>query len=250
MDVRLDGEAALIVASQDVERDPGDEVVLRIQANIVGAFTLALVRHSAVERVFGLCLGAINRDMQLEIHGEGKANDVEAGANVGAGARRLDHERLHGGRMLVLRIRPRSWPVAVFRGWRGSDKDCRAAASVRCVVNVSIAKQISKWPGWPRFAVLLKGAKSRKTVVGLLAQIVTPCGGRPDNRSSLEHACNFFFWWRGRLGKERDSSQAIPEISAQSFTSNAITINLHFGDINDAMHVPRYSMHILASLYG
>lgn len=92
MDVRLDGEAALVVASQDVERNPGDEVVLRIQANIVGAFTLALVRHSAVERVFGPGLGAINRDMQLEVHGEGKANDVEAGPNVGAGAGRLDHE--------------------------------------------------------------------------------------------------------------------------------------------------------------
>jgi hypothetical protein len=95
MDVRLDGEAALVVASQHVERNPGDEVVLRIQANILGALTLALVRHPAVERVFGPGLGAINRDMQLEIHGEGKANDVEARTNVGAGAGRLDHEGLH-----------------------------------------------------------------------------------------------------------------------------------------------------------
>lgn len=106
MDVRLDGEAALVVASQHVERNPGDEVVLRIQANIVGALTLALVRHPAVERVFGPGLGAINRDMQLEIHGERKANDVEAGADVGAGAGRLDHEGLHCGSFV--RVRPRS----------------------------------------------------------------------------------------------------------------------------------------------
>lgn len=111
MDVRLDGEAALVVTSQHVERNPGDEVVLRIQANIVGALTLAFVRHSAVERVFGPGLGAINRDMQLEIHGERKANDVEAGPDVCAGAGRLDHERLHPDSFL--RIRP-SWLVAIF----------------------------------------------------------------------------------------------------------------------------------------
>lgn len=70
--------------------------------------------------------------------------------------------------------------------------------------------------------------------VGLLAQVVTPCDG-PDNRSSLERACAFLV-----AGQARERVTTIPEISAQSFTSNAIAIDLHIGDINDVLHVPRY----------
>lgn len=73
--------------------------------------------------------------------------------------------------------------------------------------------------------------------VGLLAQVVTPCDG-PDNRSSLWNV-RALFWWRGRL--ERVTAR--PEISAQSFTSNlmlnAIVMDLHIGDINDVLNVPR-----------
>lgn len=92
VDVRLDGERALVVASQDVEGDARDEVALRVEADVARVLALALVCDSAVERVLRGRLGAVDGDVQLEVDGQRQANDVEAGANVGAGAGRLDHE--------------------------------------------------------------------------------------------------------------------------------------------------------------
>lgn len=86
----LDGEAALVVAAEDVESNTGDQVDLGIQADILLA--LALVRDAAVQRLVRSRLGAVDGDMELQVHGQGQANDVEAGANVGARARRLDDE--------------------------------------------------------------------------------------------------------------------------------------------------------------
>lgn len=96
VDMRLDGEGALVVASQHVERHAGDEVVLRVEVDVAGALALALVRDAAVERLVGRgALGAVDGDMQLEVDGEGEADDVETGADVGARARGLDDKGVH-----------------------------------------------------------------------------------------------------------------------------------------------------------
>lgn len=94
--MRLDGKRALVVASQNVERNAGDEVALRVEADVGGAFALALIGQLAVERVLGGLFRAVDCDVELEVYGEGEANDIEAGADVGARAGRLDGEGLHG----------------------------------------------------------------------------------------------------------------------------------------------------------
>lgn len=96
VDVRLDGECALVVAAQDVEGDAGEQVALRVEADVRAALALALVGDAAVEGLLGARLGAIDGDVQLEVDRQGEADDVEARANVGAGARCLDSEGLHG----------------------------------------------------------------------------------------------------------------------------------------------------------
>jgi len=90
VDVGLDGEGALVMASQHIQRDPGDEVDLGVEADVVLA--LALVGDAAVQRLGGRGLGAVDGDVQLEVDGEGEADDIEAGADVGAGRGRLDDE--------------------------------------------------------------------------------------------------------------------------------------------------------------
>ena len=90
MHMSLDGEAALVVAAEDVESNTGDKVHLGIQADILLA--LALVGDAAVKRLVRGRLGAVDGDMELQVHGQGQADDVEAGADVGARARRLDDE--------------------------------------------------------------------------------------------------------------------------------------------------------------
>lgn len=91
----LDGEISLVVASQDVEGDAGKQVGLGVEADVAGALSLSLVRDPAVERVLRLGLGAVDGDVQLEVHREGEADDIEARANVGAGAGGLDDKRFH-----------------------------------------------------------------------------------------------------------------------------------------------------------
>lgn len=81
VDVRLDGEAALVVAAEDVEGHAGQQVDVRVEADFTGA--LSFVGDSAVERVRRRRLGAVNGDVQLEVHGQREANHVEARANVG-----------------------------------------------------------------------------------------------------------------------------------------------------------------------
>jgi len=94
VDMGLDGEAALVVTTQDVEGDAGEQVDFGVEADIPRVFALALVRDPAVERVVGLLLGTVDGDMQLQVHGQGQADDVEAGPDICARAGRLDNERL------------------------------------------------------------------------------------------------------------------------------------------------------------
>lgn len=92
VDVCLWGKVALIVTSQNVESNSGDEVHLRIEADVGRPLTLTLVGDSAVERVLGPTLGPINGDVQLKIDREGEADNIKAGADVGARAGGLDDE--------------------------------------------------------------------------------------------------------------------------------------------------------------
>jgi hypothetical protein len=106
--VRLDGEHALAVAAQDVQRHAGDEVDGRVEADVSGALALALVGDAAVERLRGRGLGPVDGDVQLEVDGQGEADDIEAGADVGRRRRRLDDEGLHGLQVGFVR----SWRLA------------------------------------------------------------------------------------------------------------------------------------------
>lgn len=45
----LDGERALVVTSQEVERDTGDQIDLWIQRNLLGAFALVFIGNGAVQ---------------------------------------------------------------------------------------------------------------------------------------------------------------------------------------------------------
>lgn len=92
----LGGEVALVVAAKDVESHAGNEVHLGIQADVL--LSLALVGDAAVQRLVRRRLGAVDGDMELQVHGQGQANDVEAGANVGARAGRLNDELFDLGR--------------------------------------------------------------------------------------------------------------------------------------------------------
>lgn len=92
MNVRLGRESSLVVASQYVERDSGDEIALRVEAHIVAACALTLVCDPAVERLLRGALGAVDGDVQLQVDIEGEADDIEAGADVGAGAGCSDDE--------------------------------------------------------------------------------------------------------------------------------------------------------------
>lgn len=90
----LHREGTLLVASQDVEGHSSQQVRIRIEADLV--LTLALICDAAVERILGLGLGPVNGDMQLQVHGEGEAYDVEARANVGGRTWHLDNEGFGG----------------------------------------------------------------------------------------------------------------------------------------------------------
>lgn len=87
MNLGLDGEGALIVASQNIKGDTGDEVDFRIERDGLGAAALVLVGNGAVQWQLGGGLGVIDCDAQFEVEGEGQANDIKSGANVGRGAR-------------------------------------------------------------------------------------------------------------------------------------------------------------------
>ena len=77
MDGCLGGEASLRVAAEDVQGGSGEEVVFRVEVDVGGAN--AGVRDGAVLR--GLEVGGwVDGDGEFEIHGEGEADYVEAGA--------------------------------------------------------------------------------------------------------------------------------------------------------------------------
>jgi hypothetical protein len=80
------------MAAKHIDGGTSDEVVFGDERDISGAHTL--VRDAAVQRVFRRRLGC-DCNLQLEVEVEGKANDVEAGANVGRRARDSDLGR-HG----------------------------------------------------------------------------------------------------------------------------------------------------------
>lgn len=99
-DVHVGGsrESALVMAAQDVERNARYQVHLGVETDVAGfVLALALVRDAAIERILGF-LGArcpVYRDVQLQVHGQGQPDDVEARADVGRRARRADYEGLH-----------------------------------------------------------------------------------------------------------------------------------------------------------
>lgn len=111
----------------------------------------------------------------------------------------------------------------------------------RCV---SIAKQISNWPGWPRFAVLLKGAESRKMFVGAGASSHA-LSWQPDNRSSVENGVYIFGGGAGRMHVHvgRESRNITPELYQQCYRDK-----FYIGDIIYVMHVPRYCIYTIAQL--
>lgn len=49
MDTGLRGEGPLIVASKHIQRYTGDQIHLGVQANLLGAFALIIVRYQTVE---------------------------------------------------------------------------------------------------------------------------------------------------------------------------------------------------------
>jgi hypothetical protein len=120
--VGLGGEAALVVAAQHVQGDARDEVDLRVEADLVGALALALVRDAAVERVLRPPRGPVDGNVQLQVHRQRQADDVEARADVGAGARRLDDEGLglcHGDDVSFSRLFGVGWwfVFLLFLSW-------------------------------------------------------------------------------------------------------------------------------------
>lgn len=104
MNVRLSGEGALVVASQHVERDARDEVAGGVERDVARVLALALVGEAAVERVRRGADGAVDGHGELEVDGQGEADDVEARADVGGRRRRADREGFLGRH---------------FRFWRG-----------------------------------------------------------------------------------------------------------------------------------
>jgi len=96
MHMGLTGKGALVVAAQHVQGDTGEQVDLRVKRDLVGALALTLVGDAAVERVCRRLFGTVDGNVQLQIHRQGEADDVEAWANVGGGARGLDDEGLDG----------------------------------------------------------------------------------------------------------------------------------------------------------
>lgn len=92
----LDGKGALVMAPQDIQSYAGDQIDLGIDADGLGAFALVVIGDDAVEGMLGGRLGG-DRDMQLEIEGQGQADYIEAGANVCGGAGGFDDEGGHDG---------------------------------------------------------------------------------------------------------------------------------------------------------
>lgn len=84
--IRRRGEGPLSRTPQDIERDAGDQVVLRIQADFSSG--IAFVGKHTVEGLPGR--GGIVCDVDLEVDAQCEADDIEPGANVGGRARDFD----------------------------------------------------------------------------------------------------------------------------------------------------------------
>lgn len=67
MDMGLDREGSLAMASKYVESNTGDQVHLGIQTDFLGALAQVFISDHAVQRLLGIRLGRINGDMQLEV---------------------------------------------------------------------------------------------------------------------------------------------------------------------------------------
>lgn len=108
----LDGESALVMAAEDIEGDAGDEVNLGVEANLLGGLALVLVGDGAVKRECRGALGRVDSDVDIEMEGQGQADHIEAGTDVGGGARGSNDEGGgHGGQR------------------RGGRKNCESEAS-------------------------------------------------------------------------------------------------------------------------
>lgn len=80
MDFCLGRECSLAMASKNVKCGSRDQVTVCDQWDLVG--TLALVGDFAIQGRFGFSVG-VNGNLQFEPDGERKADDIEAGTNVG-----------------------------------------------------------------------------------------------------------------------------------------------------------------------
>ena len=67
MDLSLDGECPLVMASQDVQSYASDQIGLGIHADLLGAFALVIGGNDAIQGILGGRLGGINGNMELEM---------------------------------------------------------------------------------------------------------------------------------------------------------------------------------------
>lgn len=90
----LDGERALVVASQKVQGYTGDQVDLGVEGDLLGALALVFIGNGAVQGQVGRGFG-VDCDVEFEMEGQREADHIETGANVGRGARGSDDEGGH-----------------------------------------------------------------------------------------------------------------------------------------------------------
>jgi len=83
----LNRECALVMASQDIKGDTGDEIDFGVQGDRFGALALIFVGNGAIQRQIGGGFRIIDGDAQFEVERESQPDDIETGANVCRGAR-------------------------------------------------------------------------------------------------------------------------------------------------------------------
>lgn len=100
MDVGLDREGSLAMASKYIQSYTGDQVHVGIQTDLLSALALVVIGDHAIQRLLRGRFGRINGDLELEIEREGQANHIESGTDIGGRTGRSDNEgRCHcGGR--------------------------------------------------------------------------------------------------------------------------------------------------------
>lgn len=104
------------VREEDVERDAGDQVLVRVGRGVGGAF--AVVREGDLAFRFG---ARGERDAEGQVSREGESEDVETGADVGGGSGHVDG------------------PLWVRRGWSTPGRGRRLPRSSRSATHAALA---------------------------------------------------------------------------------------------------------------